>query len=245
MYNHFMKQIELMGFKINTVSMREAIEISKYLIDLDKVSHIVTINPEMYDISNDDYEFAQIIRWADLVVPDGIGITLALRIMGHKVSRLAGIDLAYNLLKEAAANNIPVALVGAKNYVVENAVSNLGKNIPNLNIVYYHDGYFENPMEIYEDLKQASPKLILVGMGAPYQERFINNAKKIIKPALMIGVGGSFDVWGGEVKRAPEIYQKLGLEWLYRVLTQPQRFSRIFPALPLFLIRVINKRLGE
>lgn len=245
MYNYFMKQIELMGYNINAVSMREAIEISRYLIDSAKVSHIVTINPEMYDIAFDDYEFAQIIRWADLVVPDGIGITLALRIMGHKVSRLTGIDLAYNLLKESAANNIPVALVGAKNYVVENAVNNLKKDIPGLNVVYYHDGYFDDPSDIYEELKQASPKLILVGMGAPYQERFINNAKKIINPALMIGVGGSFDVWGGAVKRAPEIYQKLGLEWLYRVLNQPQRFSRIFPALPLFLMRVINKRLGE
>lgn len=245
MYNYSMKQIELMGFNINAVSMYEAIEISRYLIDLDKVTHIITINPEMYEIANEDYEFAQIIRWADLVVPDGIGITLALRIMGHKVSRLTGIDLGYRLLKEAAANGIPVAFVGAKNHVIENAVKNLQSKIPDLNIVYYHDGYFDNPMEIYEGLKQASPKLILVGMGAPYQEKFINNAKKIINPALMIGVGGSFDVWAGEVKRAPKIYQKLGLEWLYRTLNEPYRITRIFPALPLFLIRVINKRLGE
>ena len=245
MYNCFMKQINLMGFDINAVSMQEAVEIARYLIDSDKVTHIITINPEMYEIANDDYEFAQIIRWADLVIPDGIGITLGLRIMGHKVSRLTGIDLGYRLLKEAAANGIPVALVGAKNHVIENAVKNLQFKIPDLNVVYYHDGYFDDPMEIYEGLKQASPKLVLVGMGAPYQEKFINNAKKIINPALMMGVGGSFDVWGGEVKRAPEIYQKLGLEWLYRTLNEPCRFGRIFPALPAFLIKVINNRLGE
>ena len=244
MYNKNMKQYELMGFNINAVSMREALEISKYLIDSDKVSHIITINPEMYEIAQDDYEFAQIIRWADLVVPDGVGITLALKIMGHKVDRLAGIDLAYNLLKETAINGIPVALIGSQTHVVENAVNNLKKAIPDLNVVYYHNGYFNDMDEIFEELKQTSPKLVLVGMGAPYQEKFINNAKKIINPALMIGVGGSFDVWAGELKRAPEIYQKLGLEWLYRTIKQPQRIFRIFPTLPLFLVKVINKRLG-
>ncbi|MBR4011637.1 MAG: WecB/TagA/CpsF family glycosyltransferase, partial [Spirochaetaceae bacterium] len=86
--------------------------------------------------------------------------------------------------------------------------------------------------------------LTLVALGSPKQEFFIQKAKKHLKNGLLIGVGGSFDVWSGEVKRAPKIYQKLGLEWLYRTISQPQRFKRIFPALPLFLLKVIRTKIG-
>ena len=244
MYNKPMNKYELLGFDIDSVSMKEAIEISKNLIDSNKVTHIVTINPEMYELAEDDYEFAQIIRWADLVVPDGVGVTLGLKLMGHTAQRIAGIDLAYNLLLETAKNEIPVALIGAKTHVLENAVANLKKQISGLNIVYARDGYFDDIDVVYEELRQTSPKLVLVAMGAPMQEKFINNAKKLINPALMIGVGGSFDVWGGEVLRAPSVYRKLGLEWLYRTIKQPERFSRIFPTIPYFLYKIINEKLG-
>ena len=89
-------------------------------------------------------------------------------------------------------------------------------------------------------MKNKSPKLILVALGSPRQEEFIYNAKKILNPALMVGIGGSLDVWSGTVKRAPKIFQTLGLEWLYRTISQPSRFKRIFPTLPLFLLKVIN-----
>ena len=92
----------------------------------------------------------------------------------------------------------------------------------------------------YGELKKRSPKLILVALGSPRQEKFIYEAKHILNPALMIGIGGSLDVWSGSVKRAPKIFQSLGLEWLYRTITRPSRFKRIFPALPLFLIKVLN-----
>ena len=101
---------------------------------------------------------------------------------------------------------------------------------------------FENNEEVFNELKQCSPRLILVALGAPKQEEFINHAKNYINPALMIGVGGSFDVWAGTVERAPEIYRKLGLEWLYRTVKQPQRFKRIFPTLPLFIWKVMKEK---
>ncbi len=106
--------------------------------------------------------------------------------------------------------------------------------------MYYHNGYFDNDEMIYNELKQHSPKLILAALGSPRQEKFIYSAKSKLNPALMIGIGGSLDVWSGAVKRAPKIFQKLGLEWLYRTACQPSRLKRIFPALPLFLIRVLN-----
>ena len=95
---------------------------------------------------------------------------------------------------------------------------------------------------IYNDLKHVEPQLILVAMGSPRQEFFINGAQNILNKGLMIGIGGSFDVWSGNVKRAPEIFQKSGTEWLYRTITQPERFKRIFPALPLFLLKTIIYR---
>ena len=95
-----------------------------------------------------------------------------------------------------------------------------------------------------DSLQRTSPRLILVALGSPKQEKFIYEAKKQLNPALMIGVGGSFDVWSGVVKRAPEIYQKMGLEWLYRTVKQPERFKRIFPALPLFVLKVLKYRIG-
>ena len=123
--------------------------------------------------------------------------------------------------------------------IVTKAVENLQREISGLNIVYYHNGYFDNDDEIYGEVKKRSPKLILIALGSPRQEKFIYEAKNRLNPALMIGIG-SLDVWSGSVKRAPKIFQTLGLEWLYRTVTQPSRFKRIFPALPLFLIKVLN-----
>ena len=92
------------------------------------------------------------------------------------------------------------------------------------------------------ELKQSNPRLVLCALGSPKQELFIQEAKKILPNALFIGVGGSFDVWSGTVERAPEIWQKLGLEWLYRTVKEPQRFKRIFPTLPLFMLRILRDR---
>lgn len=211
-----------------------------YINNSDKVYQVVTINPEMYAQAEIDSNFKKIIDEAEIVVPDGIGIKIALKLKGQNADRIPGIDYARHILEWCAKNNKPIAIVGSKEEVITKAVNNLKKEIEGLNIVYYHNGYFDNNDKIYEELKQANPRLVLVALGSPKQEYFIYNAKNILPPCLMIGIGGSLDVWSGEVKRAPQIYQKLGLEWLYRTVTQPERFKRIFPALPLFLWKVIK-----
>ena len=124
-------------------------------------------------------------------------------------------------------------------------IPQIRKEINGLNIVYYHNGYFQNDDDIYNELKIKSPKLILVAMGSPRQEKFIYNAKKTLNSGLMIGIGGSLDVWSGNIKRAPKFIQKLGLEWLYRTLTQPSRIKRIFPTLPLFIIKAFNYKYSK
>ena len=104
---------------------------------------------------------------------------------------------------------------------------------------------FNKELEVIDGIKNSSPKLLLVALGAPMQEEFIYELKSILPSTLMIGIGGSFDVWAGEVQRAPEIWQKLGLEWLYRTIKQPERFKRIFPTLPIFVYNVIKERLTK
>lgn len=237
--------IELFGLNIDALSFEEAVHDAKILIDGQKVSQVITINPEMFEYANKNSDFTNIVNEAEMIIPDGIGVKIALKINGTNVERIPGIDFARKLLEESAVNNIPVAIVGAKEEIITKAIENLQKEINGLNIVYYHNGYFDNDKEIYDELISKSPKLILVAMGSPRQEQFIYNAKKVLKPALMVGIGGSLDVWSGSIKRAPKIIQILGMEWLYRTITQPSRIKRIFPTLPLFIIKAFKYRFSK
>ena len=231
--------VELIGIEINNYTFEESVNKGLELMHSDKVAQVVTINPEMYKEAENNKEFKQIIDNAEMVIPDGAGIKIAMLMKGKKVNRIAGIDYAKKMLEECAKTGEAVAIVGAKEEVITKAVENLKREIPGLNIVYFHNGYFSDNNEIYNSLKETRPKLVLVALGSPKQEYFIYNAKKLLPPCLMVGIGGSLDVWSGEVKRAPAIWQKLYLEWLYRTISQPERFKRIFPALPLFLLKVI------
>lgn len=221
---------ELLGFKIDTYDFESAVEYAKTIS-----GQVVTINPEM--MSNPDMK--EIVNSAELVIPDGIGVEIGLRISGYNVKRIPGIQFAHRMLQECKF----VALIGAKPEVNKLACENLKEEFENLNIVYAQDGYFKDDERVLTELKQANPRLVLCALGSPKQELFILEAKKLLPNALFIGVGGSFDVWSGQVERAPEIWQKLGLEWLYRTIKEPQRFKRIFPTLPLFVLRVLRDRI--
>lgn len=239
-----MDRVKLLGYEIDTFDLSEAVSFATELMSNDKVNQVITINPEMFTTAEKDEEFSQILKSAELIIPDGVGVKIGLKIMGKSVSRVAGIDFSRKMLQISALHNMPVALIGAKPEIITQASEKLQEEIEGLNIVYTHDGYFDNWDEIFSELKEKSPKLILVALGSPKQEKFISKAKEILNPALMVGVGGSFDVWSGNVERAPEIYQTLGLEWLYRTIKQPERFKRIFPALPLFVLKVFKSRIG-
>ena len=232
--------VDILGYGVDTFSFDDAVD---YIVK----SHgqVVTINPEMIECASNNNKLKNIINNAEMVVPDGIGVQLGLKILGHNVERIAGIDLGKALVKRACYLNKSVALIGAKPEIIENAVNNLKNEFPDLNIVYYHDGYFEDNEKIANELKEINPDFVFAALGSPKQEFFINDLKSILPDAVMIGLGGSFDVWSGKVKRAPVIYQKLGIEWLYRTLSEPKRFKRIFPTLPLFVLKVLKERLSN
>ena len=231
------KIVKLQGLNIDSFTFDEAVEYANNIS-----GQVVTINPEMISNAVKDTDFAEIINNADLVIPDGIGVEIGLKILGYNVKRIAGIEFSHRMIEECAKNNQSVALIGAKPEIVKKAKENLVKEFPSLYITYIHDGYFNEDDSILAELKIRQPRLVLCALGSPKQEEFILNAKSILPEALFVGVGGSFDVWSGEVKRAPEIYQKLGLEWLYRTIMEPKRFKRIFPTLPLFVLKVLRER---
>ena len=217
-YNRLMNRdlVKILGFNVDTFSFDEAVEYS-----FNHHGQVVTINPEMISAAHSNSEFANIIDNADLIVPDGIGVELGLKILGHNVRRIAGIELGKELIIKFSKAGKKIAMVGAKPTIVDGAIENL-KN----------------------EIAKTQPDLVLVALGSPKQEFFIHSLKDRLPNATMIGLGGSFDVWAGVVERAPEIYQKLGLEWLYRTIKEPQRFKRIFPTLPLFVLKVFKERLN-
>lgn len=231
------KLVKILGYGVDTFSSEEA-------VDYIATHHgmVVTINPEMIEYAAKDEKFAQIINSAELVIPDGVGITVGLKILGHNVHRIPGIDFGKALLKRASKDGKTVALIGAKPEIITQAVENVKQEFPDLNIVYFHDGYFDDEDTIITEVINAKPDYVFAALGSPKQEFFINRLKQDLNKSVLIGLGGSFDVWAGAVKRAPEIYQKLGVEWLYRTLSEPKRFKRIFPTLPLFVIKVLKER---
>jgi len=202
---------------------------------------VVTINPEMIAFAKKNSEFAQVLHSAELVIPDGVGIKLGMKLKGIDIEQVPGIEFSKKIIERCAQEGKKIGLLGAKEEVIQAAAANLKKEFPSLEITFQRNGYFQESeeLEIIEKIKASGVKVLFVALGAPKQELFIAKYKENLQNMLLVGVGGSFDVWAGKVKRAPLIFRKCGCEWLYRVVTQPSRFKRIFPTLPLFLFEVI------
>lgn len=238
---------KVLGYGIDLVSFSEALcKVDDSIRDKSGMQ-IVTINPEMINQGHAIPEMDEILKNAEMILPDGVGIKIALKLKGINQERIAGIEFAKKIIELCAKNGYKIALFGAKQEVIKKTEENLLKEYPELKIVYSRNGYFskEEEQQIKEDIKNAGPDVIFTALGAPKQEIFNKEMKQLLSGSVFIGIGGSFDVWSGMVQRAPEIWQKTGLEWLYRTLKEPQRFKRIFPTLPLFLIKVIIEVISE
>ena len=238
---------KVLGYDIDLVSFSEALCKVDDSIRERSGMQIVTINPEMINQGHAIPEMDEILKNAEMILPDGVGVKIALKLKGINQERIAGIEFAKKVIELCAKNGYKIALFGAKQEVIEKTSENLLKEYPELKIVYSRNGYFskEEEQQIKEDIKNAGPDVIFTALGAPKQEIFNKEMKQLLPGSVFIGIGGSFDVWSGMVQRAPEIWQKTGLEWLYRTLKEPQRFKRIFPTLPLFLIKVIIEVISE
>lgn len=235
------KTAKVLGIDVCLFSFDECVgRLSEYLKDK-KGAQVVTINPEMFETAKKNEEFKIIVSAAEFVVPDGVGVKLALKLKGINQQTIPGVELSEALIDFCAKNGLNIALIGTKEDILQDAVSNLGKKYENLKISYSRNGFFTSEEEngIITELSQSSPSLVLVALGSPKQELFIKKCREQLKESVFIGVGGSFDVWANRVERAPLIFRKLWLEWLYRTIKEPKRFKRIFPTLPFFLFKAI------
>ncbi len=229
----------ILDYGVDLLTKNEGLDfVAKRILEY-KGAQIITINPEIIEMGKKNEKLSQIIKNAELVIPESTGIKLALKLRGIKQEQIAGIEFARELINICAENNYPIAFVGAKEEVLSKAIENIKEQTPNLNVVFANNGYYTNEDKIINSIIEANPKVLLVALGVPKQEFFIEKIKSQKSDIIAIGIGGSFDVWAGYVQRAPLNWQKLGLEWLYRTIKQPERFKRIFPTLPMFLFKVI------
>ncbi len=235
------KTHKVLGYDVDLLTFDEAVKQVLENIKNKQGMQIVTVNPEMIELADKSKVFSSILKNADMVVPDGSGIKLALKLQGIKQEQIPGIDLAHELIASCEIFNYPIALIGAKENVIQTTVKRLKSEFQGINISYYKNGYFSSSKEdeIIDSLAESEPKLVLVALGAPKQEIFITKCRKKMPESIFIGVGGSFDVWSGEVERAPEFFRIMGCEWLYRTIKQPERIKRIYKTLPMFLFKVI------
>ncbi|MQS98366.1 WecB/TagA/CpsF family glycosyltransferase [Companilactobacillus halodurans] len=208
-------------------------------LDFKANKFIVTPNPEIVLSARKDANFSKIINNADYVIPDGIGIIKGAKILGTPMhERITGFDTLKYLIEAANRKLLKVYILGSKPEVIEATANKIKKDYPQIDLVGYHDGYFKDEGEIAQEIITKKPNLVLVALGSPKQEIFINKYKDQLN-AVWIGVGGSFDVFSGTKKRAPKIMQKLNLEWFYRLVKEPTRFGRML-AIPKYL-NMINK----
>lgn len=243
-------KVNILGVDIEKTTMENAyLEISDLLSsDYYKLHHIVTVNPEMILNAQSNRRFKVILNRSFKNVADGIGVVIGSKILKNALpERVAGIDLILNLLHFREEQQIPTKIycLGSKEEVILKAVNEIRNQFNFVEVVGYSDGYFgknsSKEKNIVEEISRKNVDLLLVGTGSPRQEEFIYNYRDILKVKVAIGVGGSFDVISGSVKRAPEIYQKLNLEWLYRLLKEPARFKRQL-SIPLFLLELFKVR---
>ena len=221
---------DILGVMVDNATMDEAVSaVSRYLGS--KEAHmVVTPNAEILLMCENDRELLDAISKASFVSADGVGVLKAAKILKTPLKeKVAGCDLGFNLLKEAAKGGYGVFLFGAKPGVAETAAAKLCEQVPGLIISGTRDGYFkpEDDDEIVRQINESGADILWVCLGAPKQEKWMAKNKDKLHVSVMLGLGGSLDVYAGNVKRAPKIMIKCKAEWLYRLIKEPWRFSRM------------------
>lgn len=222
-----MKDLFTKLYKENAKSFYELLE--RYLKN-NKKMFIVTANPETFMISEEDIEMKQLLLDKDTtIVPDGIGIVKASHMLGYDFKeRITGVDVSIKLLELGSEMNKTIYLFGSKQEVIDSLINVINEKYSGLEVVGTSNGYVKDRDKVFDEIVKLDPDIVLVALGIPHQEKIIYKHLNKFKKGIFVGVGGTFDVLSGHKKRAPKLFIKLNLEWLYRILKEPKRIKRFW-----------------
>lgn len=220
---------ELFETKFLNIDLEQFVDVLKRHLEEETKTFIVTANPITILQTKDDEHFKNAVQTANYVTPDGVGILLAAKFMKKPLKeRVTGYDLMMKLLNVANEHRYKIYLYGAHPDIIKLAVNNIETDYPNIDVCGYSDGYRQGDdlQKVTEEIKAKRPDLVFVALGVPKQELWIKDNIGQFEKGVFIGVGGSFDVLSGKSERAPVVYQKLGIEWVYRMVKEPFRLKR-------------------
>lgn len=234
--------MQVLGYPVDAIAPAEALACVQAAVEQRTSLHVVTLNAEMTVQAQADAELSAILKRSQLVLPDGSGVVWAIRRQGERASKLAGVDFLEHLAAWCASEGKRVYLFGASEGVAVEAAETLCQRHPGLQIAGVRSGFFSEEEEpgILESIREASPDMLLVALGVPRQEKWIAKHMGTLQVPVMMGVGGSFDVLAARIKRAPSLFRRLHLEWLFRLLQEPWRWRRMMATLPWFTWQVIK-----
>lgn len=235
------EKVNILGVQVDKVDIEGALQRVRTFLQTEGLKTIFTPNTEMVMAALKDRELLQLLNKGDLVVPDGIGLVYASRKYGNPLpERVAGYDLMMEILNVLSMEGKSIFLLGGEPGIAQKAAEKIKHFFQGIQVKGCYHGFFDEQENdrIIEKINSLKPDVLFVAMGAPKQEKWIYRFKDKLNVRIAMGVGGSFDVLAGRVKRAPAVFRKLGLEWFYRLITQPWRAKRM-TALPKFALKVI------
>lgn len=238
------QRVEILGVPVDCVTMAQAVQWVETTLTSDQPRSVIAVNPEKVMKASQDPELLKRLQKAGLLIPDGIGVVFAVRLLGlGQIERVPGSELMPKLCEQAAKKGYKVFLFGGNQKVISRAAQVLPQRYSGLNIVGTQHGYVkeEEMPSVITAINDTQADLLFVALGSPKQELWITRYLPALKVKVCQGVGGTFDVIAGRVKRAPLVFRVLHLEWFYRLLSQPSRILRQ-TALPIFAFRVLRKR---
>jgi len=242
----FAASISILGVPVHDVTTEETLALIDQFVRDGSPHQICTVNPEFIMLAQKDSEFKQILDHSALNLPDGIGVIWAARRLGHPLrERVAGSDLVGLIADRAQTAHWRIFLLGAVEGVAEQAAIILRELYPQANIVGAYAGSPrpEEEADIATRIRSSKADVLLVAYGAPRQDKWIDRNIERSGVSVAMGIGGSLDFIAGTQKRAPQWMQRVGLEWLYRLIREPWRWRRQL-ALPRFVWQVLFVKRG-